>query len=66
MRPKKENFRLSDGVHKPDRNFAFFGRIRLIPKVYEVCPVVGWVLFHFLADGKTDRFSKTKSGRLSH
>ena len=27
-----------------------------IPKVYEVCPVVGWVLFHFLADGKTDRF----------
>ena len=34
---------------------------KLIPKVYEVCPVVGWVLFHFLADGKTDRFSKTKS-----
>ena len=28
MRPKKENFRLSDGVHKPDRNFAFSGRIR--------------------------------------
>ena len=34
---------------------------KFIPKVYEVCPVVGWVLFHFLADGKTDRFSKTKS-----
>ena len=28
MRPKKANFRLSDGVHKPDRNFAFSGRIR--------------------------------------
>ena len=28
MRPKKENFRLSDGVRKPDRNFAFSGRIR--------------------------------------
>ena len=28
MRPEKANFRLSDGVHKPDRNFAFSGRIR--------------------------------------
>ena len=28
MRPEKENFRLSDGVRKPDRNFAFSGRIR--------------------------------------
>ena len=28
MRPKKANFRLSDGVHKPDRNFAFSGCVR--------------------------------------
>jgi hypothetical protein len=45
---------------------CFYCVLEFIPKVYEVCPVVGWVLFHFLADGKTDRFSKTKSGRLSH
>ena len=28
MRPEKANFRPSDGVHKPDRKFAFSGRIR--------------------------------------
>ena len=33
-----------------------------IPKVYdEVCPVVGWVLFHFLVDVKNRQVFQTKS-----
>ena len=36
MRPEKENFRLSDGVHKPDRKFAFSGRQRPILREHPV------------------------------